>query len=161
MALDAERFRFLYRQAEGTIDAGGWRRASWPPLAIALAFTLVWLVVMPRQARDLGHEVLIDWGVAATYAYLMVYVFALFLCAIAEYFVSAKRFADRDKPPALAGLALFALFLAGAANWYQPRSEGMMPAWLTWMFDAAALAAIFWTIAELGFGGAAAERTQK
>jgi hypothetical protein len=36
-----------------------------------------------------------------------------------------------------------------------------MPAWLTWMFDAAALAAIFWTIAELGFGGAAAERTQK
>ena len=149
--LGGERFRFLYRQAEGTIDRRQFWLASWPPLAIVFALTLLWLVVAPRQARDLSREGLIDWGIAATYAYLMIYVFVLFLCAIAEYFVSAKRFADRGRPQALAGLAPFAIFLAGAANWYQPRSEGTMPGWLTYLFDAAALAIVIWTIVELGF----------
>ncbi len=145
------RFRFLYRQGEGTINRRQWRRASWPPVAIALAMTFLWLVIAPRQARDLSREGLIDVGVIATYAYLLVYVFALLLCAIAEYFVSAKRFADRGKPQELAGLAPFLLFLAGAAHWYEPRSEGTMPLWLAWAFDAAAAAVILWTVAELGF----------
>jgi uncharacterized membrane protein YhaH (DUF805 family) len=153
--LGADRFRFLYRQGEGRIDARQWRGASWRPAAIAIALTLVWLLVAPRAARDLAHENLIDWSIVATYAYLIIYVFVLFLCAIAEYFVCAKRFADRGKPAALAGLAPFALFLAGAANWYQPRSEGTMPAWLTLAFDAAALGALVWTIVELGFGAGA------
>ena len=150
-ALTAERFRFLYRQSEGTIGSGEWRRASGPPVAIVVLLTLGWLAIMPRQGRDLSREGLIDWSVAATYAYLMVYVFVLFLCAIAEYFVSAKRFADRGRPQELAGLAPFALFLAGAANWYQPRSEGTMPLWAAWIFDAVALAAVMWTVVELGF----------
>ena len=149
--LGGERFRFLYRQAEGTIDRRQFWLASWPPLAIVLALTLLWLLVAPRQARDLSREGLIDWSIAATYAYLMIYVFVLFLCAIAEYFVSAKRFADRGRPPALAGLAPFAIFVAGAANWYQPRSEGTMPDWLTYLFDAAAVAIVIWMIVELGF----------
>jgi uncharacterized membrane protein YhaH (DUF805 family) len=149
--MDSERFRFLYRQGEGTIDRRQFWLASWPPVAIAAGLTLLWLVVAPRQARDLSREGLIDWSIAATYAYLMIYVFVLFLCAIAEYFVSAKRFADRGRPQALAGLAPFAIFLAGAANWYQPRSEGVMPDWTAFLFDAAALAIAVWTIAELGF----------
>ena len=74
----------------------------------------------------------------ATHAYFLVYAFALILCAVAEYFVSAKRFADRGKPPALAGLAPFSLLLAGAAHWYQPRSEGTMPEGLVYVFDALA-----------------------
>jgi hypothetical protein len=41
---------------------------------------------------------------------------------------------------------------AGAANWYQPHSEGLMPPWANFPFDAAALAAVAWTIVELGFG---------
>jgi uncharacterized membrane protein YhaH (DUF805 family) len=149
--LGGDRFRFLYRQAEGAIDRRQFWLASWPPLAIVFALTLLWLVVAPRQARDLSREGLIDWSIAATYSYLMIYVFVLFLCAIAEYFVCAKRFADRGRPQALAGLAPFAIFLAGAANWYQPRSEGTMPDWLTYLFDAAALAIVIWTIVELGF----------
>jgi uncharacterized membrane protein YhaH (DUF805 family) len=146
----AQRFRFLYRQGEGRIDARQWRGASWPPAALALALTLVWLMIAPRQ-RDLAHEDLINWGIAATYAYLIVYVFVLFLCAVAEYFVCAKRFVDRGRPAAFAGLAPFALFLAGAAHWYQPRSDGTMPLWLAYGFDAAALAVLAWTIVELGF----------
>jgi uncharacterized membrane protein YhaH (DUF805 family) len=159
--VDSERFRFLYRQSEGTIDRRQFWLASWPPLGIAFALTLLWLVVAPRQARDLSREGLIDWSVAATYSYLMIYVFVLFLCAIAEYFVSAKRFADRGRPQALAGLAPFAIFLAGAANWYQPRSEGTMPGWLTYLFDAAALAIVIWTIVELGFMVGARRAAQK
>ena len=159
--LGGERFRFLYRQAEGTIDRRQFWLASWPPLAIALALTFLWLVVAPRQARDLSREGLIDWSIAATYAYLMIYVFVLFLCAIAEYFVSAKRFADRGRPQALAGLAPFAIFVAGAANWYQPRSEGTMPGWLTYLFAAAALAIVIWTIVELGFLVGAPRAAQK
>ena len=72
---------------------------------------------------------------------------------MAEYFVSAKRFADRGKPPALAGLAPFSLLLAGAAHWYQPRSEGTMPAGLAYAFDAVAIAIVAWNVIELGFGG--------
>ncbi|HYA73787.1 MAG TPA: hypothetical protein VEF36_11585, partial [Roseiarcus sp.] len=78
--------------------------------------------------------------------------FALILCAVAEYFVSAKRFADRGKPPALAGLAPFSLLLAGAAHWYQPRSEGAMPLGIAYVFDAIAIAIVAWNVIELGFG---------
>jgi uncharacterized membrane protein YhaH (DUF805 family) len=146
-----ERFRFLYRQGEGRIDRRQFWLASWPIAAIALALTLVWFVIRPREARDLSHEGLLDWSIAATYLYLMVYVFALFLCAIAQYFVGAKRFADLGRPQGFAGISLFALFIAGAANWYQPRSEGTMPDWATWLFDIIALGVLAWSVFELGF----------
>jgi uncharacterized membrane protein YhaH (DUF805 family) len=147
----SERFRFLYRQGEGTIDRRQFWLATWPVVVIAVALTLAWIVIRPREARDLAHEGLLDWSIVATYLYLMLYVFALFLCAVAQYFVNAKRFADLGRPQGFAGLALFALFVAGAADWYQPRSEGTMPTWLAWLFDAAALGVVIWSVFELGF----------
>ena len=149
--MDAARFRFLYRQGEGFIGPREWLRASALPLGIALALSLIWLAVMPREGRDLSREGLIDWSVAAVYLYLLAFVFVLFICAVAEYFVSAKRFADRGKPQAFAGFAPFCLLLAGAAHWYQPRSDGTMPGWGVWAFDAAALAVVAWNVVELGF----------
>jgi uncharacterized membrane protein YhaH (DUF805 family) len=149
-AMDSTRFRFLYRQGEGRIGPREWLGASAAPLGIALALTIVWLAIMPRAPRNLAHESLIDWRLPFVYSYLMVFVFALFLCAVAEYFVSAKRFADRGRPGALAGIAPFCLLLAGAAHWYQPRSEGAMPEWGVWIFDALALAVVFWNAVELG-----------
>ena len=148
----AERFRFLYRQAEGVVDRGTWARASAPPVGIALVMTAIALMIAPSGPRDLAHEAFIDPIVVATHAYLLVYAFALILCAVAEYFLSAKRFADRGKPPALAGLAPFSLLLAGAAHWYQPRSEGTMPEGLAYAFDALAIAILAWNVVELGFG---------
>jgi len=145
-------FRFMYRQAEGAIGPASWARASLPPIAIALALTWLTLFIAPDKPRDLGREAFIDIGVVATHVYFLAYAFALILCAVAEYFVSAKRFADRGKPAALAGLAPFALLLAGAASWYQPRSEGTMPELLTWVFDAIALGIVAWNVIELGFG---------
>ncbi len=146
------RFRFLYRQTEGTIDASTWARASAPVIAIVLALTLVAWWIAPSQPRDLASQGFATPAIVATHAYFIAYAFALLICAVAEYFVSAKRFNDLGRPAALAGLAPFALLLAGAAHWFQPRSEGAMPEALTYVFDAVALAALAWSAFELGFG---------
>jgi uncharacterized membrane protein YhaH (DUF805 family) len=151
-ALDEANFRFLYRQAEGVIDAPTWLRASFPPIAIALGLMVIALAIAPGQPRDLASEAFIDVRVIATHVYFLVCAFAVILCAVAEYFVSAKRFADRGKPAALAGLAPFALLLAGAAHWFQPRSEGAMPEALAYLFYASAAGIIAWNVIELGFG---------
>jgi len=145
------RWRFLYRQSEGAIGPGEWVRASLPPALLIVALTLVWLAIMPREEREPLNG-LFDFKILATYVYLVVYAFILLLWAVAQYFVSAKRFADRGKPPALAGVAPFAIFLAGAARWYEPRSEGLAPHWLALLLEAVALAAVVWNIVELGFG---------
>ena len=148
----AARFRFLYRESEGFVGGREWARASVGPVGIALALTLIAFAVAPNAPRDLAHEAFIDPLTVARHAYLIVYSFALILCAVAEYFVSAKRFADRGKPPALAGLAPFSLLIAGAAHWYQPRSEGSMPEGFVYLFDALAVAILAWNVIELGFG---------
>ena len=150
--IDAARFRFLYRESEGAIGAGEWALASAGPVGVALVLTIVAFAVAPNAPRDLTREAFIDPLTVARHAYLIVYSFALIICAVAEYFVSAKRFADRGRPPALAGLAPFSLLIAGAAYWYQPRSEGTMPEGLVYAFAALAVAVIAWNVIELGFG---------
>jgi len=148
----AARFRFLYRETEGFIGGREWALASAAPVGVALVLTVIALAVAPDAPRDLAHEAFIDPLTVARHAYLIVYAFALILCAVAEYFVSAKRFADRGLPPALAGLAPFSLLVAGAAHWYQPRSEGTMPEGLVYVFDGLAIAILAWNVIELGFG---------
>ena len=142
-------FQFLYRQGEGQIDRLQWWRADAPIWIAGLVLSLIWLAIAP-QARDLAHEPLFDLGVALRYFYLIVYAFALFLLGVMHYFVSAKRFARRGLPPAFAGLALFAIFIAAAAHWYQPRSEGTAPVWMIWLIDLAALGCVGWTVYQLG-----------
>jgi uncharacterized membrane protein YhaH (DUF805 family) len=139
--MDSERFRFLYRQGEGTINRTEFWQASWPPMAVAGALMLSLFLIAQRAPNDALADGI---RVAAAFAYLMFCLFALFLCVISQYFVSAKRFADRGKPPALAGLAPFASFLASNAHWY-------LPVWATQMLDAAAAVIAVWTIVELGF----------
>jgi hypothetical protein len=144
------RLDFLYRRSEGAIGRREWAFASLPPTLILIVLTLIWIAIMPRETRE-PTQGLIDLGVAARYIYLVIYAFVVLLCAVAQYFVSAKRFADLGRPQALAGAAPFAIFFAAAANWYEPRSEGLAPHWLTLLFDAAAIGIVLWSIAELGF----------
>jgi uncharacterized membrane protein YhaH (DUF805 family) len=144
------RLDFLYRRAEGAINRREWALASLPPTVVLILSTLVWLAIMPRETRNLSQG-LIDLAVAARYLYLIVYAFVVILCSVAQYFVSAKRFADLGKPAALAGVAPFAVFLAAAANWYEPRSEGWAPHWTTLVLDVIAIAVVAWNIVELGF----------
>jgi len=145
-------FRFLSRQTEGLIDRATWIRASVPPVGVALALTWLAWAIAPDRPRDLATQAFFDPRIVATHVYFIAYAFALLLCAVAEYFLSAKRFADRGKPGAFAGFAPFALLLAGAANWYQPRSEGYMPEVLTYVFDLVAVGVIAWNVIELGLG---------
>jgi len=91
-------FRFLYRQTEGVIDRATWARASVGPVAVALALTAVAWAIAPDTPRDLATQAFIDPTMIAIHVYYIAYAFALMLCAVAEYFVSAKRFADRGKP---------------------------------------------------------------
>ena len=144
------RLDFLYRRAEGAIGRRDWALASLPPTVVLIVSTLIWLAIMPRETRDLSQG-LIDFSVAARYLYLIVYAFVVILCAVAQYFVSAKRFADLGKPAALAGVAPFVVFFAAAANWYEPRSEGWAPHWTTLTLDVIAIAVVAWNIVELGF----------
>ena len=143
-------FRFLYRDAEGTIGPGLWARASAAPVAITLALTAVAWAVAPGP-RDLKTQPFISASIVAVHAYLLFYGFALIVLAVAQYFVSAKRFNDLSMSPGWAGLAPFSILLAGAAAWYQPRSEGLMPAWAVWPFYVLAVVAVVGNIAALGF----------
>ena len=143
-------FRFLYREAERPIGPGLWARASALPVGAALAMTGIAWAIAPGP-RDLASQPFIAVSIVAVHAYLLVYGFALIFLAVMQYFVSAKRFLDLGKSTAWAGLAPFALLLAGAAAWFQPRSEGAMPEWAVWPFCAFALAVIVWNVAELGF----------
>jgi uncharacterized membrane protein YhaH (DUF805 family) len=149
-AWTASELTFLYRRKEGAIGRRAWILASLPPTLIVIALTLIWIAIMPRAARDPSHG-LVDLGVAARYFYLVLYAFIVLICAVAQYFVSAKRFADLGRPPALAGVAPFAIFVAAAAHWYAPRSEGWAPFWVVILFDLVALATVAWNIADLGF----------
>ena len=146
----APTFRFLYRESEGVIGPGLWARASAWPVGIALAMTAVAWALAPGP-RDLGSQPFFSLSILAVHAYFIVYGFALFVLAVAEYFVSAKRFNDLGKSPAWAGLEPFGLLLAGAAAWYQPRSEGAMPAAALYPFLALAVGIVVWNVAELGF----------
>jgi uncharacterized membrane protein YhaH (DUF805 family) len=143
-------FRSLYRDAEGTIGPDLWARASALPVGLALAMTALAYAVSPGP-RDLSVQPFASVSIVAVHAYLLVYGFALIFLAVMQYFVSAKRFRDLGRAPGWAGLAPFALLLAGAAAWFQPRSEGAMPEWAVWPFYAFALAVIAWNVVELGF----------
>ena len=153
-------FRFLYREAEGRIGPRLWAQASALPVGVALAMTWAAWALAPGP-RDLGAQPFFSLSIVAVHAYLLVYGFALIFLAVAQYFVSAKRFIDLGKSPSWAGLAPFALLVAGAAAWYQPRSEGSMPAWLTDPFYAAPSAIVIWTIVELGFIAGRPQSAQK
>ena len=146
----APTFRFLYREAERPIGPGLWARASALPVGAALAMTAIAWVIAPGP-RDLASQPFFSVSIVAVHAYLLVYGFALMFLSVMQYFVSAKRFLDLGKPTAWAGLAPFALLLAGAAVWFQPRSEGLMPEWALYPSYGFALAVIVWNVAVLGF----------
>ncbi len=148
--MTSDRFRFLYRQSEGRIGPGDWARASLLPVGIALAMTAVAAAIAPGP-RDLSTQPFFSLSIVAVHIYFIIYGFALIVAAVAQYCVSAKRFNDLGQSSSWAGLAPFALLLLGAALWYQPRSEGVMPAWAVYPFVALAVGAIIWNVLLLGF----------
>lgn len=153
------RFRFLYREWEGVIDARQWARAAWPPAAIALAIVALWAVISPTPPRPLSNKELSEPGALLALAYFIGYsltavfsVLVALLLAVMEYFVCAKRFRDRALPASLAGLAPFSILLAGAAHWYVAQTRDPSIGLVPYIFDTLAVVGCGWTIGELGFG---------
>ncbi len=143
-------FFFLFRTDKGRIDRATWWRGSLPIAAIALIGTGAWLELRPYARHDLTEQPFIAPMTILAYSYLLVYAFALILLAICEYNLSAKRFRDRGRPGALAGLLPLSLLLGSAVLWFIPRSFGSVPEWIGPIIFAIMALALAWNVVELG-----------
>lgn len=146
-------FGFLYRTEAGRIGRAVWWRGV-VSLAVPLAvLTGIWLALAPYTRRELTKgSGLIEPAALAAYAYLLFYAFAVIFIAISFYNLSAKRFRDRSRPAAFAGLVPVLAFFAGAAHWFVPQSEGGFPYGIALALDGLLVAAVAYTVWELGFG---------
>lgn len=151
--MDAERIRFLYRTDQGRIDRATWRRGAGALLAVLIPFTLIWLALEPYTTHDLSKTPFFAPETAAAYAYVIFYAFVVMLVAVSFINLSAKRFRDRGLAPplGLASIAPLCALFAGAAHFLQPRVAEVMSRWYVWGVDAVLIAAVIWTIYELGW----------
>lgn len=141
---------FLFRTDQGRIDRKTWVHGGLRLGAVLAVLTAVGLLLAPYTHHDLAKTPLLDWHVIAAYVYLTLYIFALVLIAICFYNLSAKRWRDRAKPAALAGLVPFFALLGGAAHWLYPQMDGEVPGWSVAAIDIAFFGLLIWTIIELG-----------
>ena len=142
------RFFFLYRQAEGVVDAREWSRTVWQPVAIILAAVLPWAIFRPSLTdAELGAaSQMAAFGMYAAYsAGLMISVVVTLFATVAAYCLNAKRFRDCGWSPAWAGLAPIAIVLAGAMHWIASREPEIDAFWLAYALDAAAFSTVAWT----------------
>ncbi len=142
--------RFLYRTDQGLIGTHLWWKGVWPLGILFAVLTAGAIFSKPFMKHDLATSPFFAWSVFAAYLYIVVYVFALILIAICFYNLSAKRWRDRGKPSALAGLLPFVALLSGAAHWLYPQMGGQIPAWSLATIDGAFVLLLIWTIVELG-----------
>jgi len=153
MALPSrERLSFLYRTEEGSLDRAGWRCGTAGLLAVLVPLTLIWLALFPYTDHDLSKDPFFVWQTVVAYAYLALYSLAVLLIAVSFVNLSAKRFRalGRPAPLVLASLLPFALLVAGAMHWLQPRVAEVMPYWPVALVDLALAAVALWTGYELG-----------
>jgi uncharacterized membrane protein YhaH (DUF805 family) len=140
-------FTFLFRTDKGAIDRATWWRGTVPLAGIALVATVLWGLVRPYLENGLERPPLVVLG---AYLYLLVFSFGTLLVLVCEYNLSAKRFAARGLPRALAAVLPLSLLAGGAFAWYLPRSEGAVPPWSAWLVGAVVLGVVAWNIVELG-----------
>jgi uncharacterized membrane protein (DUF485 family) len=145
-------WRFLYREERGTIDAAAWRRGFVALALPMLAMTILWFSLLPYANRDLDERKLVDPVTLGVYFYLLVYAAAILLAAICFYFLSAKRWRDLGREPALAAAPLLAALIAGAAAWLQPRVSEDMPWAIVGGLELVLLVVAVWQGWALGFG---------
>jgi uncharacterized membrane protein YhaH (DUF805 family) len=146
--------RFGFRTDQGRLDAKTWWQGT-AILGVPLAvLTLIWFLLAPYAHRDLASTPFLAWRTVAAFVYLLFYAFAILLVAICHYNLSAKRWRDRGRPGALAGLLPLAALVSGAAHWLQPRVADVLPYWYVAGVDATLVAITAWNVVELGFSEA-------
>lgn len=150
--MDSERFRFLYRSDQGRIDSITWLRGVRPLAVVLVPFALIWSLLAPYTDHDISTSPFFVPQTAIAYGFAILYAFIVLLVAVSYVNLSAKRFRDLGRSPALgfASLAPFVALIAGAAHWLQPRvAEAMARGWV-WGADAVLLGVVLWTLYELG-----------
>ena len=150
--MDSARFRFLYRSDQGRIDSLTWLRGVRALALVLVPFGLIWMVLSPYADHDITSTPFFVPLTVLAYAFAIFYAFVVLIVAVSYVNLSAKRFRDRGRAPALglAGLAPFAALFAGAAHWLQPRvAEAMARGWV-WGADAILIGVALWTLYELG-----------
>jgi cytochrome b561 len=144
--------RFGFRSDEGLIDARTWREGAGLLAAIFAVLTAIWLLLEPNAHRELQPDSpLFQWATFLTFVYLLLYAFAVLFIGISLYNLSAKRLRARNLPTGLAGLVPLAALFSGAAHWLQPRVGEYLSYWYVAGIDALLVAALVWTVWELGF----------
>jgi cytochrome b561 len=144
--------RFGFRTDEGLVDARTWREGAGLLAIIFAVLTAIWLLLEPNAHRQLGPQSsLFDWATFLTFVYLLLYAFAVLFIGISLYNLSAKRLRARNLPTGLAGLVPLAALFSGAAHWLQPRVGEYLSYWYVLGIDALLVAALVWTVLELGF----------
>jgi len=151
LAVETPSAGFLFRQEEGRIDKSLWWYGSLRLGGLFAALTVIAFFVLPYTKHDLSTTPLFTWPIFASYVYLILYLFAIILIGVCHYNLSAKRWRDRGKPAAFAGLVPFFAMFAGAVHWLHPQMVDAVPYWMVMLADAGFFALLIWMIIELGF----------
>ena len=150
MEVQRSRWSFLFRTDTGRIDAGTWWRNTALLGAIFAVITFGWLLVEPYAAHNLATEPLFTFPILAANLYRIFYGFASIVLLICYYNLSAKRWRDIGRPPALAGLLPFLVSTAWALHWLEPRVGGEIPHFVVVIADVLLFLTFIWNVIELG-----------
>jgi uncharacterized membrane protein YhaH (DUF805 family) len=150
--MDAQQsgWSFLFRSDEGRVDAKTWRRNAALLLGIFAVLTFAWSLIEPYAHHDLATEPLFTFPILAANLYRIFYGFASLLLLVCYYNLSAKRWRDIGRPPALAGLLPFVACIAWALHWLEPRVGGEIPHFIVILADVLLAVILIWSAFELG-----------
>ena len=147
--LNAEKFRFLFRNDQGSIGRSTW----WGAMA-ALAIAWILIALVATGLTMLGDSLAAGQGTGAlTLLTQGVYFSAIFnvliiLVYVCYYFVSAKRFNDLGKSPKLALILPAAVYV----QTFSPiLTDQVLPIYGRWIVFVLFLAVAAWQVWELGF----------
>jgi uncharacterized membrane protein YhaH (DUF805 family) len=149
-AFDSNSWQFLYRSDKGVIDAPRWRRGALFLFGLLALLTLGFVYVRPYTEHDLAKTPLLSASVIAANLYDVLYAFALIFIGISYYNLSAKRWRDIGRPPALAGLLPFLALVSGALHWIEARDGTALPPTVLIVTDAVLVLTLFWNLIDLG-----------
>ena len=157
--MDAQRFRFLFREDAGEIDRATWSKHAGAMAGLVFAFTLPWLWARGHIVHDLAKDPLFAPQILAAYVYAIVYGFALILVGVSYMNLSTKRFRALrwPNPSGLASLVPLIAFFTGAlrlAPLLSPTIAELAPTWAVWGMEAVFLGVAGWTAWELGMKAA-------
>ena len=161
--MDADRFRFLFREDAGEIDRATWVKYAGAMAGLILALTLPWFWLRGHIVHDLAKDPLFDPKIFAAYFYAILYAFALILVGVSYMNLSAKRFRAlrRPNPLGLASLVPLIAFLIGALRLMpilSPSIADLAPTWAVWGAEAVFAGVAGWTAWELGMKEATGAR---